>query len=387
MALRLLVLALALFLVLVGGCAPGERFLMVMTAPTHLVAERCEQLNPSSVIFSGSEAGNPASSTLDDRLDTRWSNYGMGSFIDYDLGSVLALAGITIAWHNGNTQLNNFIITTSPDGYTYTQVFSGRNSPTLAAETYPFMPIMARRIRITVFGNNLNNWASISEARACAAPPTPPAVGAVVWRGDFETGDVSQFSRAQMVSPDRLQVVPSPAAEGRYALKVTVAQGDNPIGASGNRNELVRLTYEPAGSEYFYRWNTMFSLDFPAPPTWQLFAQWHHTGSSGSPPVEFVVNGERMLLYCSSKPVWSAPLVRGVWQEFTFHARWASNADVGFVELYLNGRLVLPRHYCATQFPGMLNYMKLGLYRNESIPEVGILYHDGLVMSRALADM
>jgi hypothetical protein len=363
----------------------------LQSAKSELTAQNCVQLPATSVISSGSETGNPATNTFDDQLDTRWSNYGRGSFIDYDLGSVKAISGAAIAWHLGDTQINNFILYISLDGYTYTQVYSGQNSATRAAETYTFPTINARRLRITVFGNNLNDWASIAEARACAAsstpPSTPPPSGNAVWRGDFETGDLSQFSRAQMVSADRLQVVSSPVHQGRYAVKVTVKQGDNPIGASGNRNELVRLTYEPAGSEYFYRWSTMFAPDFPSPATWQLFTQWHHDGSSGSPPVEFALNNGRMILYCSGTQVWSAPLVRGAWQDFIFHAKWSSNPSVGFVELYLNGQLVLPRRYCATQFPGMLNYLKTGLYRNSTIAPTGVLYHDGWTMGRTLADV
>lgn len=84
------------------------------------------------------------------------------------------------------------------------------------------------------------------------------ASASVVWRGDFESGDLSQWSSKQSVSADRLQVVTSPVAQGRYALKVTVRQGDDPINASGNRNELVYLTYEPSCTERWYRWQTMF---------------------------------------------------------------------------------------------------------------------------------
>jgi len=73
----------------------------------------------------------------------------------------------------------------------------------------------------------------------------------VVWKGDFETGNLSQYTGAQMVSADRLQVVSSPAHQGSYALKVTVHQGDDPMNASGNRNELFYDSHEAAGSEYF----------------------------------------------------------------------------------------------------------------------------------------
>jgi hypothetical protein len=166
-----------------------------------------------------------------------------------------------------------------------------------------------------------------------------------------------------------------------------VRQGDDPIDSSGNRNEMIRLTYEPAGSEYYYRWSTMFAPDFPAPATWQLFTQWHHSGPNGSPPVEFVVNNGNILLYCSSREVWRTPLVRGVWNDFVFHAKWSSSSSTGFVELYHNGKLVLPKRYCATQFSGQTNYLKVGLYRNDTIGPTGIVYHDNWIMGRSLSDV
>ncbi|MBZ4415801.1 heparin lyase I family protein [Myxococcus sp. RHSTA-1-4] len=363
------------------------------TSASGLTASNCAQLTATSVIASGND-GNVPANTLDDRLDTRWSSLGKGSWIDYDLGTTRTVAGATVAWHNGNTRSNTFTVSVSPDGYTYTQVFSGRSSgTTTAAETYTFPAVSARRLRITVNGNTLNDWASIAEARACAGTvttPPPPTGSSVVWVGDFETGDRSQWSHTQMVSADRLAVVASPLRQGRYAIKATVRQGDDPINSSGNRNELVKMTREPVGSEYYYRWSTMFDSTFPSVRTWQLFTQWHHEGDSGSPPVEFYVYGEEIRLNIGGNPgviVWRTPLVRGQWQDFIFHAKWSPDASVGFVELYLNGQLVLPRRYIATQFPGQLNYLKVGLYRNDTITQTGIVYHDGWTMARSLQDV
>ncbi|MBI5547711.1 MAG: heparin lyase I family protein, partial [Deltaproteobacteria bacterium] len=73
-----------------------------------------------------------------------------------------------------------------------------------------------------------------------------------LWRGDFETGDLSQWSRSQQVSSDRLRVVSSPTRQGRHALRVEVRQGDDPINASGNRAELVQMTNEAEGDERYY---------------------------------------------------------------------------------------------------------------------------------------
>ncbi|XXF77176.1 heparin lyase I family protein [Myxococcaceae bacterium GXIMD 01537] len=215
------------------------------------------------------------------------------------------------------------------------------------------------------------------------------AWGGIVWRGDFETGDRSQYTGTQMVSADRLQVVTSPVAEGRYALKATVKQGDDPISSSGNRNELVYQGREKEGSEYYYRWKVMFPGDFPSVKTWQLFTQWHHYGCCGSPPVEFLVNGEevRFTLSGATFTPWKTPLVRGVWHEFIFHVKWSSDPKVGFVELYYDGKLVLPKLFTATTYPGDSNYLKVGLYRNESVAPVGVVYHDGFIQATELSDV
>ncbi|WP_426751208.1 heparin lyase I family protein [Myxococcus sp. Y35] len=371
-----------------------------------LTTTGCTQLTAKSVISNGHD-GNVPANTMDSNLGTRWSRLGRGSWVDYDLGSLKQVSGVSVAWHEGNKRSNEFFVSVSPDGYTYTQVYSGKSSgKTTAAETYSFPTITTRRVRVTFLSNTLNEWASIAEARACSStsttqpPPTeepPPTEGpqpgtgsSVVWVGDFETNSRSQWSSTQMVSADRLALVTSPARQGRYALKATVRRGDDPINASGNRNELVRMTREPVGSEYYYRFSTMFDSSFPSAKTWQLFTQWHHEGNSGSPPVEFYVYGEEIRLNIGGNPgtiVWRTPLVRGRWLDFIFHVKWSPDSKVGFVELYLDGKLVLPKRYIATQYRGQLNYLKVGLYRNDTVSPVGIVYHDGWTMARKLEDV
>lgn len=216
---------------------------------------------------------------------------------------------------------------------------------------------------------------------------TTTAFATTVWRGDFETGDTSQWSKTQAVSADRLSVVSSPVREGQYALKATVRQGDDPIGASGNRNELVYFGNEAVGSEYYYKWSTLFPDDYPSEKTWQLFAQWHHFGCCGSPPLQFIVNGEQIMLAGVGKTVWTAPLERGKWYDFIMHAKWSPDPAEGFLELWVNGEKVVPRMAVATMFPNDTNYLKLGLYRNSTIAPVGVVYHDGFTMATALEDV
>lgn len=216
------------------------------------------------------------------------------------------------------------------------------------------------------------------------------ASASVVWRGDFETGNLSQWDREQSVASDRLLVVDSPVREGRYAMKVTVRKGDDPINASGNRNEVLNLKREAAGSEFFYKWSTLFPSSFPRSPKWALFTQWHHDGNGGSPPLEFYVVDDKLTLRlggASGKIVWTSPLQREHWNDFVLHVKWSPDPKVGFVELYHDGKVVLPKTMVATQYPGQGNYVKLGLYRDESITPDGIVFHDGFVQATSLEDV
>ena len=217
-----------------------------------------------------------------------------------------------------------------------------------------------------------------------------PAAAEIVWKSGFEMGDRSEWSSTQMVDVSRLMVVQDVAREGKRSLKATVIQGDNPIKASGNRNEIIKMTREESGSEYWYRWSVRFGKDFPSEKTWQLFTQWHHEGNTGSPPVEFYVYGEEVRLNIGGNPgriVWRTALKRGVWLDFVFRVRWSPDPKLGLVELYLDGKQVLAPLPIPTQYAGQRNYLKAGLYRNDTIKGVGHLYLDDFVIATRQVDV
>ncbi len=221
------------------------------------------------------------------------------------------------------------------------------------------------------------------------------ASASVLWKGDFETGNSSQWTKEERVNSNRLMVVSDRVREGSYALRAQVDQGDRPIQASGNRNELVYVgeEYAPAkaeGAVRVYAWSTLFNEDYPSVNTWQVFTQWHHTGLNGSPPVEFYVIGEQMRMRVggsNSRDLWSAPLNRGQWNDFAVHIKWSSNPNEGYVELYHNGQLVVPRTVMATMYPGDGIYLKQGLYRNANIAAQGVVFHDGFTVATDVADV
>jgi len=210
------------------------------------------------------------------------------------------------------------------------------------------------------------------------------ASASVLWRGDYETGDLTQWSKVDGLL-GRLTIVADPVRQGRYALRTELHSGD--VSSSGTRNELVLSgVQEVEGNDKWYAWSTLFPQDYPSNNTWQVFTQWHHSGCCGSPPVEFDVLGERVqLAHKGSTVLWSTPLVRGAWHDFVVHVHWSSTD--GFIDLYYDGQKVLDHTVVPTLNPGEYAYLKQGLYRNANITQVGVVFHDGMVMGTSLADV
>jgi hypothetical protein len=213
-----------------------------------------------------------------------------------------------------------------------------------------------------------------------------PAVAhaSIVWRGDFETGDTSQWSTRQAVSDDRLLVVTSPHRQGTYALKATVKNGDDPIGASGNRNELAYLSLEGEGSESYYAWSTMFADDYPSLDSGQVVTQFHQNDDTGNPPITFYTEGEEFRFYVNGDVLWRTTLERGAWYDVILHVKWSWDASIGFVELAVNGRVVVPKTFLAT---GTDRYLKQGVYRLAGITADSIVFHDGMVRATSPEDV
>ncbi|WP_225410207.1 metallophosphoesterase [Stigmatella hybrida] len=145
----------------------------VPTAAPALTASNCTVLTTAQASASGDDgAGSVAANSQDDDLATRWSGPGKGAWLTMDLGGSQALTGVAVTWHQGTTRQNHFTLSTSDDGVSFTQAYAGTSALTSAVQTYAFgAQRSGRYVRITVNGNTVNDWASITEARACGVQP------------------------------------------------------------------------------------------------------------------------------------------------------------------------------------------------------------------------
>src|SRR5438128_1276010 len=119
---------------------------------------------PATSVVASANDGNLPQNTIDNTLATRWSAQGDGQWIRYDLGALVAVDHVDIAWYLGDTRISYFDVQVSLDTVTWTKVFSGQSSgQTLQLETYTFPTATGRYVRIVGHGNSQSVWNSITE--------------------------------------------------------------------------------------------------------------------------------------------------------------------------------------------------------------------------------
>lgn len=125
-------------------------------------------------VKASADDGNVPGNVLDGNLSTRWSCSGIGCWIRTDLSTQRSVTAISVAWYAGNLRSNSFTVSVSNDDSAYTQVFAGKSSGTTTAlERYELPATTARYVKLTVNGNSLNTWASITELSVHGTTPSP----------------------------------------------------------------------------------------------------------------------------------------------------------------------------------------------------------------------
>src|SRR3989344_5357328 len=134
-------------------------FVVLLTTTFLMVFSQVSALSVSA----SSNDGNIPENTLDSNFSTRWSALGVGQWIRYDLGNLSYISNVSIAFYQGNIRRQNFTISVSTNGSTWKKVYSNISSgTTLGFENYK-VDKTVRYLKITGYGNNLNNWSSITE--------------------------------------------------------------------------------------------------------------------------------------------------------------------------------------------------------------------------------
>jgi uncharacterized protein (TIGR03382 family) len=248
-----------------------------------------------------------------------------------------------------------------------------------------------------------------------AALLAPLAANAqVVWKGDFDTGAASlkgnctagqnQWCEEQTIRPQQIQIVQTPTpAQGTYAARIEVKYGDTYSTYSDERTLITPSLsmWEDEGNDRWYRWQVLWPDDWVGDyPKWDELAypssrspagsvvEWHHDANgqveTGSAPIYIGANNTDITICLVDQATSTCrevikltPLLRNHWHDFVMHAKWSSNPSVGFLEMWIDGVNVLPRHPGANMYPGMRNYLSVGLYRNGHIGDPNLIWPAG----------
>jgi Polysaccharide lyase len=191
--------------------------------------------------------------------------------------------------------------------------------------------------------------------KAIAALATLLALaGAAVWgtgesarpfqRGDFESGDLSQWRHRQCLR-ERISVGskrPDPF-HGRYRARVVVQDGDVEPETGSERCELVgpRL---PDERERWFRLAIYVPSSADPPDSWQIISQWYSI-TGGSPPLALFNNQGLPMRWSlrhgdSSRTYWRSrkKLARNRWHDLVVGVFLSQSRSRGWVEVWLDGK-------------------------------------------------
>jgi hypothetical protein len=214
----------------------------------------------------------------------------------------------------------------------------------------------------------------------------------VVFVGDFETGDFTQWSQCHNrqyrgpcdghgVEFYGMQVLRKGAHQGRYVARFELRDGDTHPRDTGERAEVAGygrgLVRE--GDERWYQFSLRFDRTFPAVTgKYFIVMQWHGADDA-KPPMTVSVKGNGQLFLSGNAPQDPqkaiGDIARGRWVDYVVHAKFSRSKSIGWAEVYRDGVLTVPRHARANMNSGF-NYLKMGLYRDSRQKATAVMWAD-----------
>jgi hypothetical protein len=219
-----------------------------------------------------------------------------------------------------------------------------------------------------------------------------PVSAEVYWRGDFETGDLTQWS--DLLNPAGVSLSSEHDAEGHYSAHVTIEGKPQYLWKNNPALNRVELQYRPEpqhiaeGSDLYFGWSFML----PA-----LFARSRHEfGYWESAPafrqiMRFNLSGETISFQMTAmqKPLWKsdAGIKANRWYDIAMHVHWSTDSAKGYVSVWFDGNAVVTRAPAQTLVPGSDRvFIQLGILRDvtDTVEEI---YIDNALAASSIEDI
>ncbi len=218
----------------------------------------------------------------------------------------------------------------------------------------------------------------------------------VVWVGDFETGDTSQFNfvlNEEIDGTPYVNVLGEQVAEGEFAARIELF--NDAVWPNGlKRVELQHRPDDPRtaeGATTFFAWSFYLPETLSVDPSQQI-AYWESNGSFQQ-MMAFQVEGEEISFY-TRRPdnvlQWQdgSALTPGEWHRSAMRVLWSTDPGVGEVDVWFDGDQVVDQASAQTLADSNPHFVQFGLLRGAvEFADVPTIYIDDAVEGDTLDDV
>lgn len=218
-----------------------------------------------------------------------------------------------------------------------------------------------------------------------------PVRAAEVWRGDFETGDLSQFDNT--LNEQNIEVVADPVFEGNAAARVTLT--NDAMWPNGIKR--VELQHKPSagrtaeGATTYFAWSFYLPATLPESPDAQI-GYWE-SEQSYQQVMSFTVQGER-LQFATRRPNnqvhynKEGVVTAGQWHRVAMGITWSKDAAQGRVNVWFDGAQIVTGAPAETLADDNPHFVQFGLLRNPGeFSDMPVIVVDDAVEGDSLDDV
>lgn len=220
-----------------------------------------------------------------------------------------------------------------------------------------------------------------------------PANATILWKGDFETGDLKQWDSTNLVKTgdrDNLVFVDSPCAEGKKCAKITLRDDIIFEPYNQSRVEVKHVGLHTLnGEDSYYAWSFMVPKDAEIRSN---IGYWESTPTSLN-TMTFIIEpaqgGGTNIKFGTGdlgKTIqWTAKLELNKWHRMAIHNHWSQGND-GKVDVWYDGVQVVT-NVTATKRDQNKLFFQMGLHRSDPSPPVQDIYLDAAIEADMLSDI
>jgi len=215
----------------------------------------------------------------------------------------------------------------------------------------------------------------------------------VIWTGDFETGDTSQWDSTNLpTTGDRqnLIIVNEPVIEGLSSCEITLYEDVIFEPYNQSRVEVKHIGLHTTDGEDSY-----FAWSFMVPDAAEIrsnIGYWESLSSNRNTMTFWIEpEGDTTVVKFGTGNLgeterWSAPLVLGAWHRMAISNHWSQDENEGTVSVWYDGEQVVTAASVAKYDANEL-FFQMGLHRSDPAPPIQMIYLDAAIEADSLDDI